>query len=214
MRETGWKRRIFVHGFQYRLIVGNFLYLFAVVLTFLVVWFGPAAAVLADESVSVGQREAAAQQLLTLSERVWFAIPVLMALCLFHSALVSHRVAGPLFRFKRIFADLAAGDLSMRIQVRRRDYLHNEAEAMNEMVQRLAGRLRQIESSYGEASATLPQLMQAVAGNEEAAVMAGKLGTQLDSLGAHIRQFQITDSVAETTSQPQSAPTGEAATPA
>ena len=48
MPVSVWNRRILVHEFQYRLIAGNFLYLFSVVLAFLIVLFGPVAAVLSD----------------------------------------------------------------------------------------------------------------------------------------------------------------------
>lgn len=187
------KRRILISGFQYRLIAGNFLYLLSVVLAFFVVLVGPVVAVLADESVTIGQREIAAHQLLVLHERVWFAVPVLGALCIFHSALVSHRIAGPLHRFKQIFAALANGDLSMKIGVRRHDYLRKEAEMMAEMVRCLGNRVEMIREGYRRAGATLPELMDAVGreANEDAAVLAGRLGTQMDALGEQIQQFRM-----------------------
>lgn len=195
MRVSPWKRRILVNGFQYRLLAGNFLYLVSVVLAFVVVLFAPVVAVLADGSVSLAQREVAAQQLLVMHERVWFAIPVLIALCILHAAVVSHRIAGPLHRFKQILADLSQGDLSMDVNVRKHDYLRNEAEAMAGMVESLGGRVQSIREGYEQTRATLPALMDAVGqrSNQDAAVLAGKLGTQLDALGEQIRQFRISD---------------------
>lgn len=192
MFVSPWKRRILVNNFQYRLILGNFLYLASVVLAFVVVLFAPVVATLLDNSVSLSQREVAAHQLLVMHERVWFAIPVLIALCILHSVLVSHRIAGPLHRFKQIFAKLAKGDLSMDINVRRHDYLREEAEIMTGMVREMGNRVRAIREDHRQASMTLPRLMDAVGrgAHEDAAVLAGKLGTQMDALGQQIRQFR------------------------
>ena len=213
MFVSPWKRRILVNRFQYRLIFGNFLYLAAVVLAFVVVLFAPVVATLSDGSATLIQREAAAHQLLVIHERVWFAIPVLIALCILHSALVSHRIAGPLHRFKQIFAKLAKGDLSMPINVRRHDYLRDEAEIMAEMVREMGDRVRAIQHDHQAASMTLPQLMEAVGrgSNEDAAVLAGKLGTQMDALGRQIRQFRIPSDGGAPTLDPQPEPSREGA---
>jgi primosomal protein N'' len=64
---------------------------------------------------------------------------------------------------------------------------------MAEMVERLRSRIRSIHDDYRQASATLPRLMEAVGrgANEDAAVLAGKLGTQMDFLGQQISEFRI-----------------------
>jgi methyl-accepting chemotaxis protein len=189
-----WNRRIIVNTFQYRLLAGNLLYLSSVVLVFFIVLFAPVVAILADGSVPPAQREVAAHQFLVLHERVWFALPALITLCIFHSIVVSHRIAGPLHRFKQILSRLAGGDLSMNVTVRQHDYLRQEAEVMAETVSRLNERVRAIREGHRQASATLPLLMHAVGRgeNEDSAVLAGKLGTQLDALGQQIRQFCVT----------------------
>lgn len=187
------KRRVLVTGFQYRLLVGNFLYLASVVLAFLVVLFAPIMVVLADGSVPLPDREVAAHQMLVMHERVLFALPVLIALCIVHSILVSHRIAGPLHRFKQVFAGLAEGDLSVTVGVRRHDYLRPEAEMMAEMVSGIRDRVEAIRDAHRQASQTLPGVMEAVGRGavEEASVLAGKLGTELDALGDRIRQFNV-----------------------
>jgi len=207
MFVSPWKRRILVNRFQYRLIAGNFLYLISVVIAFFVVLFGPLVAVLADASTTTSQREVASYQMLILEERVWFVVPVLIALCIFHSALVSHRIAGPLVRFKRIFADLAQGDLSMDVRVRQHDYLQEEAELMAEMVNRLGSRIQSIHDDYRQASLTLPRLMEAMGSGatEHAAVLAGKLGTQMDILGRQIGEFRMPGDTEHSVVEPQPA---------
>jgi methyl-accepting chemotaxis protein len=193
MWVSPWKRRVIVNRFQYRLLAGSFLYLASIVLVFFVVLFAPVVAILADGSVPQAQREIAAHQFLVLHERVWFALPALVALCIFHSVVVSHRIAGPLHRFKQVFARLADGDLSVHVAIRRNDYLRQEAEIMAEMVRSLRERVRAIQDGHRQASMTLPQLMDALGrgASEDSAVLAGKLGTQLDALGEQVRQFSV-----------------------
>jgi methyl-accepting chemotaxis protein len=193
MWVSPWKRRVIVNRFQYRLLAGSFLYLASIVLVFFVVLFAPVVAILADGSVPQAQREVAAHQFLVLHERVWFALPALVALCIFHSVVVSHRIAGPLHRFKQVFARLADGDLSVHVAIRRNDYLRQEAEIMAEMVRSLRERVRAIQDGHRQASMTLPQLMDALGrgASEDSAVLAGKLGTQLDALGEQVRQFSV-----------------------
>lgn len=184
-------RRMLAGNFQYRLLLGNFLYLASVVLLFFIVLVGPVVRVLADATVTLGERESAAQQLLALHERVWFALPVMIALCILHSALLTNRVAGPLHRFKRVLADLANGERIGRATLRRHDYLREEAEVLTELMRGVNERAEAIEERYRQASATLPSLVQAIGRNatEETAVLAGKLGTQMDALGREIRRF-------------------------
>lgn len=193
MYVSPWKRRILVIPVQYRLLTGNLLYLATVVFAFGVVLLGPIAPLLLGDAAGLPRTEVTASELLVMQERVWFAIPVLMALCILHAAVVSNRVAGPLYRFRQVFGDLANGDLTLKINLRRHDYLRPEAELMAEMVDSLRERMEAIRHGYQQASATLPLLMGAVGrgANEEAAVVAGELGTQMDALGEQIRWFRI-----------------------
>ncbi len=81
MRPPFFKRRYFVNGFQYRLMYGNFLYLITTVLVFFVAIFGPVIVTLDNNALAQEQREVAARQLLVLHERVWYAVPIIILLC-------------------------------------------------------------------------------------------------------------------------------------
>jgi len=193
MTRTFMNKRMIVSRMQYRLLAGNLLYLFSVVVLFFAALVAPVIMDLFDEGLSVAERDQAARQLLVLHERVWFAVPIIVALCVFHSILVSHRIAGPLFRFKRIFTDLGKGDLTMHVRVRKSDYLRAEADILTDMITSMADKMTSIHQSYEEASESLPELMKIIGerGDKDTAVLIGKLGTQMDSLGQRIRQFQV-----------------------
>jgi methyl-accepting chemotaxis protein len=192
-RKRLFKRRMFLGELQYRMLGGQFLYLASLILLFSSVLYLPW--LLASYGGPPGQPDygLAAQQLAAMHERLWLALPVIVLLCVLHSILVSHRIAGPLYRFKRIFTDLGNGDLSMRVKVRRTDYLVQEADAMNMMIGSLAGKMRGVRESHQTACATLSELMGAMGADagREAHMLAGKLGTELDQLGEALRQFRI-----------------------
>ncbi len=199
MFVTRVKRRVLIGGLQYRLVGGNLLYLFFVVFAFSAALFGPLVVTLGDRSATVAQRDVAAHQMLALHERVWFALPVIVALCLLHSVVVSHRIAGPLVRFRRIFQDLARGDLSQNVAVRRHDYLRAEAAMIADMVRSMAAKMRAIEDAHAAANATLSELRQDLerTSQREAAAKGEMLAAQMDILGQRISRFRIPAIAAE-----------------
>lgn len=192
-RSRFFKRRFFVGELQYRLLAGHFFYLGSLVLLFCAVLYAPLMATLFDSSTPQDQTEVVAQQIVAMQGHVWVALPIIVVLCVLHSVLISHRIAGPLYRFNRIFNDLGRGDLSLRVRVRRTDYLIHEADALNTMIGSLAEKLRDIRESHTTACATLSDLMTSLqrGGQRDGQVLAGKLGTELDRLGEALRQFRI-----------------------
>ena len=51
-----------------------------------------------------------ANQFLSLHERVWPAMLVALLLLGFHLVFFSHRIAGPLYRWRRLFSEVGAGN--------------------------------------------------------------------------------------------------------
>ena len=64
------------------------------------------------------------------------AIPIILALGLRQS----HRVVGPVARFKRALQEIGEGDFTGRIHLRKSDELPDLAEAINQMAERLQRR--------------------------------------------------------------------------
>ena len=178
MFVSRFKRRVLIGDLQYRLMGGNLLYLFLVVFAFSSALFGPLVA---------------SHQNPGLYERVWFAIPVIIVLCLLHSVVVSHRIAGPLHRFRQIFQGLARGDLSQTVTIRRHDYLRTEAAMIVDMMRSMAARIRAIEDGHAAADETLSELRRDLerVSDREAAAKAEVLAAQMYVLAQRISQFHI-----------------------
>jgi len=52
------------------------------------------------------------------------------------SVFISHRIAGPIYKFERIIAALAAGEKAEEIKLRRRDEFYELARAINNLIKR------------------------------------------------------------------------------
>jgi nitrogen fixation/metabolism regulation signal transduction histidine kinase len=98
-----------------------------------------------DESVSLEVQSAAADRVLILHSRIWPAVISLIIILGIHSTIIFHRVAGPLYRFRLAFEQIKKGNLKFRVKLRKKDYLHDEEEAFNNMIETMAGKLKDIK---------------------------------------------------------------------
>ena len=64
-----------------------------------------------------------------------------------HSILISHRVAGPLYRFRLIFQDLKEGAIPRAAHLRRKDFLQAEMQSVNEMLAGLSSIISEIQKA-------------------------------------------------------------------
>ncbi len=203
------RRRILISVFQYRLLVVNFLYYCAIVLVVAVVLFLPPMLQLRS-ATSFEEHEHVAIAFLFLHARLWPALLLVLGLLAFHSVIVSHRIAGPLYRFQRIWTAMAEGDLSGRAKLRKNDYLQHEAEAMNESIAALATRIGGVAAQAAAARAAFDDVRRArERGSAEALDHALEaLGRGLDDLETRAGQFRLAASAG-----PGIAPTAAAAPP-
>jgi len=130
-----YKRRYrLVHPLQYRLLAAGVIYFFSVLALAALIVFGPIIISIGnpDEDALVSYQ--LANTLLLLHGRFWPAFTALVALIAIHSIFLSHRVAGPLYRFNEVFKAVGSGDISGVIRLRKNDYLEREAEQINMML--------------------------------------------------------------------------------
>ena len=132
---------------QYRFLATILIYCAIVVLFLSVYLFVPEFIKLGDESLSMEIRAAAADRILTLHARIWPAAIALLSFLGIHSILFFHRIAGPLYRFHWAFEQIRQGKLGFRVKIRKKDYLHYEEKSFNNMIEAIAGRLRDIKTT-------------------------------------------------------------------
>jgi len=147
---------------QYRFLAMILVYGMIVIIFLFVFLFVPDIIQLQDESLSLEIRAAAADKILTLHARVWPTVITLMCVIGMHSFRVFHRFVGPLYRFRWAFEQVQNGNLGFRVKLRAKDYLRREEEALNEMIEMLAGKLRGIQLASLDAVKSLGKLEQKI----------------------------------------------------
>jgi len=88
------------------------------------------------------------------------SVAVLLLIISTGALLISHRVAGPLYRMQKLAADVKEGDLTVRFKLRRDDELKEVAAAFDNMV-------RALEGAIFEASALAVEIRQACLAGKE-----------------------------------------------
>ncbi|MBN2124598.1 MAG: methyl-accepting chemotaxis protein [Deltaproteobacteria bacterium] len=68
-----------------------------------------------------------------------------LAVTFFFGVLVSHRMAGPIFRIRRVLREMAAGDLRGEVRLRKKDSFKNLAAEISELKKTLRGRIQEME---------------------------------------------------------------------
>jgi methyl-accepting chemotaxis protein len=134
-----------------------------------------------------------ATQFLVLHDSIWPAFPIALVLIVIHSVFFSHRIAGPLYRFRNVFKSISEGDLTVTTKIRKRDYLQQEAGSLGEMVGELRSKLTRIETdchALQELVADLKQGLQADSMKTANEVMA-RLEQQTERLNAGVQQFHL-----------------------
>ena len=192
LRHKHRHTRIVNRSLQYRFLVTVLIYGFITVSFLSVYIFVPEIMKMQDETLSFEARAAAADRILTFHSRIW---PVAIALICFlglHSVVFFHRLVGPLYRFRLTFEQVRSGDLSFRVKIRNKDYLHPEEAVLNEMIEMLAGKLGTIQLASLDALKSLGELEQKADGWTETDKEFFQVHRQhLDTLMDAVRYFQL-----------------------
>ncbi|MCC7063190.1 MAG: hypothetical protein IT456_10325 [Planctomycetes bacterium] len=85
--------------------------------------------------------------MLYMHERFWTVAGLCLLLVTFAALRMSHRIAGPLVRYKRNLRLIADGRLPPPLRTRARDYLKEEVVCLNEAVQGVRERVDAIRSA-------------------------------------------------------------------
>ena len=128
------RTQFLIDEFQYRILFLHVLYFVALILVFTSAIFVPLIMDLQNGVLSFAERHVVANQFLSLHSRIWPAVLILFVLLSAHSVFVSHRIAGPLYRFRKVMKTVASGDLSVRFTLRKKDYLEKEADLFADMI--------------------------------------------------------------------------------
>ena len=188
MTTPAYKRRRFlIDRLQVRLLAIALAYLLVTAAVLSLAVFGPLMWELRAGNSGLDQAAAAAQ-FLSLHARFWPAMLVTAVAMSLHSILTTHRIAGPLYRFRVVFGQVKEGNLVPWVGLRRRDYLWNEASALEEMIASLRERVGALSDAHGDAARQTADLAHALA-DGSAAEARGRLAALEQALSRQRQQL-------------------------
>ena len=186
MTRSYRRRRILVDRLQYRLLAINLFYFLVILLILAAFLFTPLVLQLRNGILSAAEQQEVASQFLTLHKRIWPALLITFGLLSLHSVLVSHRIAGPLYQFRRLLTALRDGDLTVRATLRSNDYLRKEEAIINEMIEAFRAKIKNIDAQSWHLRAGLGALEQAIDGST-----VDTLRERIGSLEAGAERLQV-----------------------
>lgn len=108
----------------------------------------------------------AARTLLNLHASVWPALGFVIVILSGISIFITHKVAGPVYRFRKVLAEVADGNLDISIQLRKRDDLHDLAEDMNKVIGELRDFVQTLQEDHETISACIEELEEKISSNQ------------------------------------------------
>lgn len=97
--------------------------------------------------------------------------------------LLSHRIAGPLYRFEKSLKDLEAGDLTRRINLRRTDQLAELNKGMNTLMESMDGRIGGIKKNLSD--------IEAILSKRDDPELIAKVKSKFDIIKKEIGRFKV-----------------------
>ncbi len=128
------RARVYVYRFQktYAFWLCLLLFIYSVVifgLAFVAPYVLPALKLI--QPLPLEERVLAARQFLVFGQTLWPAMAALIVAAAAFSLYLTHRLAGPLYRLHQSARELAQGNLTLRVRLRRGDELHELANVAN-----------------------------------------------------------------------------------
>ena len=154
------KRYIVDKRLQFRLLIYNGMYFLIITAAIWAGLFLPLALDLSNPALSVSEQGEVAGKILYLHSRLGPVLLIVFVILGIHSVLVSHRIAGPLYRFKATFNQVAQGDLSKVVAIRKGDLLVNEQNKIEEMIGTLSSRLKNVKREHAAMEQALQSLIR------------------------------------------------------
>lgn len=106
----------------------------------------------------LSQRAEAAEVLLLLHNNIWPGIGLIIVLFGAFSIFITHKLAGPVFVFERMARNIAGGDLTIRVRLRKGDDLLDLSEDLNQMADNLESLLINLDEEYKKLSSYVADL--------------------------------------------------------
>lgn len=146
---------------QLKIILTNLVYMLIIAIITLTVLLSPLLQnMFFSDNLDVQYQ--AAQTFLALMKRLIPAVILMFFLVFVHQTLITHRICGPWVNFTHTFKRIAEGDLTRKVVLRKGDYLGEECEKINLMMNSLASFIANIKKSNEKLVSVLEETLTLV----------------------------------------------------
>jgi methyl-accepting chemotaxis protein len=133
-------------------------YLVVYSLALLAVILAPSALVFTSDSVPLEQKLETSREFLLLNQRVVPAVSLIVLLLAAHFIFITHRVFGPLFRFRRVLCQWAEGEWPRPFKARPRDFHQEVFDDFNKATATLKGDFGEVKAKISAALAEVQKM--------------------------------------------------------
>jgi len=114
----------------------------------------------------IEEQAEAARMLLTLHKSIWPALGIVILIMSSVSIFITHKVAGPVYRFKKALAEISSGNLDISIKLRDKDDLKDLAEEFNLVTSDLRGLVTTLREDDETMSSCISELEDKIKSNQ------------------------------------------------
>jgi hypothetical protein len=183
------RRRFIVDGhLQLRLIAASLGYVAFYIIMMAVSTFIPLVIEMRSANPNSHRAYLLANSFIYLHRHIWPVALIVLGAVSAHSLLFSHKVAGPLYRFRQIFRALGAGKVPGQQRLRKGDYLKPEMKLINEMLYTLqikTTELQEAQTAIAKSIACVVQKSKALS-DKELILLVEDLDAQGKRLAEHV----------------------------
>ena len=187
------RRQLYVHKIQRKnLLFGAILLLTYTIVLVVSILLPPALTLLSDAPLAA--KKEVTNQFILLTNRFWPAFSVSFILSLILGLFLTHRLAGPLYRFEQTIKAILSGDLSVRIRLREKDEFQELALLLNQAIIEIDQRLGAIEKKGQELEERFDEILTELKQRPQGQVIAQELERVQDlhtELMVLIKRFRL-----------------------
>jgi nitrate/nitrite-specific signal transduction histidine kinase len=141
---------------QLRIVITNFLYLCLISLVLVLAVLSPYFYdIFNDDELWV--QYLSAKTFLVLLDRLVIALPLIFLISFFHFIVLTHRFCGPMINIKNTIQEVARGNFTRKVFLRKNDFLKEEAATLNHMIDQLSGYFEDIREDNASLLAMLEE---------------------------------------------------------
>ncbi len=131
---------------QLRIIIPNLLWMFLILIATMGVILSPLMIdMYLSDDINIQYR--AAIIFLSFIKRLVPTIIAMFVLIFIHQVIITHRICGPLVNFSHSFRKMAEGDFTMKVAIRTDDYMKDDCENINQMIEGLSYMVTKVKFS-------------------------------------------------------------------